>query len=136
MRLSTGLAAAAITVSPVADAADGPERQDGKTHSVDRADLDIAASEADDGTTLKIAPGKEFLVALHGKVGSDGCWRILQFDSAVLQGIRGTGGAARTEAGPRCVRLPFPRDFPLPGEADGRDRPGVRLFQPLGANAA
>ena len=87
MRLSTGLAAAVITVSPVADAADGPERQDGKTRIVARADLQIAASEADDGTTLKIAPGKEFLVALHGKIGADGGWRILQFDSAVLQGI-------------------------------------------------
>ncbi len=87
MRLRTGLTAAVLTVSPVADAADGLERQDGRTRFVDRTSLDIAASEADDGTTLKIAPGAEFLVALQGAVGSDGSWRIVQFDSTILQGI-------------------------------------------------
>ena len=40
MRLRTGLAAAVLTVSSVADGADGQERQDGKTAAVDRAGLD------------------------------------------------------------------------------------------------
>lgn len=79
MRLSTGLAAAVLTVSPAADGADGQGRQGGKS--------EVSASEADDGRTLKVAPGEEFLVALEGKIGSDGSWQILQFDSAVLQGI-------------------------------------------------
>ena len=87
MRLSTGLAAAVLTVSPVADAVEGQAPQDGKARIVVGADVAVAASEADDGTTLTIAPGKEFLVALRGRPGSDASWRVLQFDSAVLQGI-------------------------------------------------
>ena len=79
MRLSTGLVAAVLTVSPVADA---QKSQAGK-----RVGVDVAASEADHGRTVKVAPGEEFLVALKVRPGSDCCWRVLQFDSAVLHGL-------------------------------------------------
>jgi predicted secreted protein len=80
------LAAAVLTISPVADAARAQGAEDGKAH-VSCQPGDAPASEADDGTTLSIAPGAEFVVALRTHAGSDSSWRVLQFDSAVLQGI-------------------------------------------------
>ena len=82
MRLSTRLAAAMFVVAPVAGAADGQESQDENLRFVHGA----AASEVDDGTTVSLAPGMELAVALRAQPGSGCCWRILQFDSAVLQG--------------------------------------------------
>ena len=85
MRLGSGLAAAVLTISPVAGAAGG-QGTDGNAGVSCRA-CDVAASEADDGTTLSIAPGAEFVVALKVRPGSAWSWRVLQFDSAVLQGV-------------------------------------------------
>jgi predicted secreted protein len=78
MRLGMGLAAAVLTISPVAGADAVESRESG---------LDVAASEADDGKTISIPPGREFLVALRVRPGSDCFWRVLQFDSAVLEGL-------------------------------------------------
>ena len=83
MRLTTRLAAAILAVAPVAGAADGQESKDENLRIVHGA----AASEADDGTTVSLAPGMELAVALRAQPGSGCRWRILQFDSAVLQGL-------------------------------------------------
>jgi predicted secreted protein len=82
MRLTTRLAAAMFAVAPVANAADRPESQGEKLGIIESA----GASEADDGTTVSLAPGMEFTVALRTQPGS-GRWRLLQFDSSVLQGL-------------------------------------------------
>jgi predicted secreted protein len=85
MRLSSGLAAAMLTISPVAGAAGGQATEDGKAGACRPGEM--RASEADDGTTMSLAPGAEFVVALRSRPGSESSWRVLQFDSAVLQGI-------------------------------------------------
>ena len=83
MRLSTRLASAIFAVAPVAGSADEQESKDENLRIVHGA----AASEADDGTTVSLAPGMEFAVALRTKPGSGCRWRLLQFDSSVLQGL-------------------------------------------------
>jgi len=83
MRLSTRLAAAVFMVAPVAGSGDGRDSKDENLRTVHCA----AASEADDGTTVSLAPGMELAVALRAQPGSGCRWRILQFDSAVLQGL-------------------------------------------------
>ena len=83
MRLTTRLAAAILAVAPVAGAADGQESKDENPRIVHGA----AASEADDGTTVSLTPGMELAVALRAQPGSGCRWRVLQFDSAVLQGL-------------------------------------------------
>ncbi len=47
----------------------------------------IGASEADNGTTVSLAPGMELAVALRAEPGSGCRWRLLQFDSSVLHGL-------------------------------------------------
>ncbi len=83
MRLTTRLAVAMFAVTPVANAADRPESQGEKLSIIESA----GASEADDGTTVSLAPGMEFTVALRTQPGSGCRWRLLQFDSSVLQGL-------------------------------------------------
>jgi len=83
MRLSTRLAAAIFAVAPVAGAADGQESKDENLRIVHGA----AASEADDGTTVSLAPGMELAVALRTQPGSGCRWCLLQFDSSILQGL-------------------------------------------------
>jgi predicted secreted protein len=85
MRLSTGLAAATFVVAPAADAADGRESQEKSASIIHGAD--VATSEADDGTTVSLAPGLELAVALRAQSGSGCRWRLLQFDSSILQGL-------------------------------------------------
>lgn len=83
MRLSKRLAAAIFAVAPAAGAADGRESQDGKLGVVQT----VGASEADNGTTVSLAPGMELAVALRAQPGSGCRWRLLQFDSSVLHGL-------------------------------------------------
>ena len=83
MWFSTRLAAAALAVAPVAGAGDGPELQSENTGVVPCAE----ASEADNGTTVWLAPGMELAVALPNQPGSGCRWRLLQYDSSVLQGL-------------------------------------------------
>jgi predicted secreted protein len=85
MRLSTGLAAAMLAITPVADGADGRESQDGKQPFLDGTGVCGAASGANDGSIVSLAQGMELAVALRIEPGSGCCWRVLQFDSAVLQ---------------------------------------------------
>ncbi len=132
MRLSTRLAAAIFAVAPVAGAADGQESKDENLRIVHGA----AASEADDGTTVSLAPGMELAVALRAQPGSGCRWRVLQFDSAVLQGLGGPEVQFEPKPDGERGRLLLPRDLPVPGQARGRDGSCVRLFQALGKNAA
>jgi predicted secreted protein len=83
MRLSTRLAAAVFMVAPVAGTGDGRDSQDENLRIVQGP----AASEADNGTTVSLAPGMELAVALRAKPGSGCRWRLLQFDSSVLEGL-------------------------------------------------
>ncbi len=89
MRLSTGLAAAIIVIAPAADGADSRESCDERPQFVHGAGIDVAASESNDVSTVLLAPGMELAVALRAQPGSGCCWRVLQFDSAVLQGLGG-----------------------------------------------
>jgi predicted secreted protein len=75
MWFSTRLAAAVLAVTPVAGAE--------KPGVVPCAD----ASEADHGTTIWLASGMELAVALPTRPGSGCRWRLLQYDSSVLQGL-------------------------------------------------
>ena len=77
MRLSAGLAAAMFAITPVADAR---ESQDGEQSLVH-----LGASEANERSIVSLAPGMELAVALRAEAGSGCCWRVLQFDSDVLQ---------------------------------------------------
>ena len=66
-----------------------PTRRTGKSSEGGKLGVvqTIGASEADNGTTVSLAPGMELAVALRAEPGSGCRWRLLQFDSSVLHGL-------------------------------------------------
>lgn len=122
MGLSTGLMAAALTVSAAADGATGVERRDVKS--------EVSASEADDGKILKVAAGEEFLVALEGEIGSAGSWQILQFDLAVLQGIEQQEAQLEPRPDPQAVSFLSRETFRFRARRTGETGLAFAFFNP------
>ena len=63
----------------------------------------MATSEADSGKTVSLAPGMLLAVTLRARL-REGCgWRILQFDSSVLQALEAPDVEAEPKPAPNVA---------------------------------
>ncbi len=70
------------------------------------------------------------LVALEGRIGSDGSWRILQFDSAVLQGIGEPEVQLEPKADPKAFGFLSRETFRFRAKRTGETGLAFAFFNP------